>query len=828
MNKVFSIVWNHALQSWVVASELTPRRGKRGGAGKKAMALILGGTLSAVAQAAPPASNALPSHGQVASGQVSISQTSNTMTIHQSTQKGIINWQSFNIGSDATVNFQQPDRHSATLNRVNTGNASKIYGNLNANGQVFLINPSGVLFGQGARVDVGGLVASTLNLRDGDFLSGYYQFRQNGAGGSVVNEGELIGQYIAMLAPEVRNQGVVIARQGTVAMAAGEAITLNIAGHQLIDVQVSQATFDTLVENRHLIQAEEGLVILSAQSASQLLGQTVNSGQIAAGGMVSDGGRVRLVASSQVSHSGDITVDGGIQGQGGEAILLASLDNPTSRTDVSGRISARGGSQSGHGGFIETSANQVRIADSATVDTRADQGETGQWLIDPVDFTIGVNGDITGAALSNQLSTSNITIESVNGANEGNGDIFVNDSLSWSDNALTLSAERHIEINAPISVSGTGGLNLEFAQSGSLSDSLPPLGDYFVKAPVTLASGASFTTKYASDGETIQYTVLTDETDLLAIDSNMTGNYVLGTSIALSTNPWAPLGNASGDVFSATAFDGYLDGLGHEISGLTRSNTDNATGIGLFGRIGPMGFVRNLGLTNVDLAGLSSVGALAGQSEGLISNVYATGNVKGSDATGVGPNPGTNDDLVGEIGGLVGNNFGFINNSYSAVNVEAITGEQGFDSEFDGGIGGLVGINNGVIDNSYATGSVNGLNNVGGLVGATIGSIVSSFSSGAVSGATNFGGLVGGLFTMDDPFGGPGPELLSDTYWNIDTSGQTTSASDANNSSTGLTTAEALQQSSYGFFDFTNTWVIYDGISAPLLRSMLTPYFVTA
>ena len=444
-------------------------------------------------------------------------------------------------------------------------------------------------------------------------------------------------------------------------------------------------------------------------------------------------------------------------------------------------------------------------------------------MIDPTDFTIGVNGDIEASTLETQLGSNNVTIESVNGGSGTNGDIFVNDELSWNTHTLTLTADRFIEMNAPIAVTGGGGLALEFGQSGTVASM--PLGDYLARAPVSLAAGTSFTTLYGTDGTLITYTIINDEAGLLAIDSDMAGAYVLGNDITVTTDPWAPLGNAAGDISTATSFAGILDGLGHEIDGLTRANTDNAAGVGLFGVICPCGVVINLGLTNVNLAGLEGVGALAGLNAGLVANVYSTGTVTGSDAAGVGLNVGTNDDPVGGIGGLVGYNSGAISSSYSAATVTATTGDQSSGEGFDGGIGGLAGSNDGVIDNSYATGSVSGIRDVGGLVGFSLGSINFSHSAGAVSGTTNVGGLLGALadFMGFDP-----PGLLDGTYWNTTSSGQVTSASSGFNASTGLDGTAFQQQSSFSDFDFTNTWVIYDGVTDPLLRGFLTPYFVVA
>lgn len=150
---------------------------------------------------------AAPTGGQVVAGQATISQSGTTTTINQATDRAAIHWQSFGIGANESVRFNQPSASSIALNRILGQDPSVILGSLSANGQVFILNPNGVLFGQGARVDVGGLVASTLNLTNENFLAGRYAFAREGAAGSVVNQGEIRadGGVVAFLAPEVRN-----------------------------------------------------------------------------------------------------------------------------------------------------------------------------------------------------------------------------------------------------------------------------------------------------------------------------------------------------------------------------------------------------------------------------------------------------------------------------------------------------------------------------------------------------------------------------------------------------------------------------------------------
>ena len=223
MNKTFHSVWNASKQAYVAASEIVSAKGKPS-SGIKAAALItavLGSLLaqSASAQTALPP-NTLPTGGQVSAGQARINASGANMIIQQGSERAAINWQSFNVGKDAQVQFQQPSAASVTLNRVMSSDPSQIFGRITANGQVILTNPSGVYFGKDARVDVGGLVATTKSLSDADFMAGKNRFERNGSTGSVVNEGELkaaLGGYIALLAPEVRNQGAIIAHMGTVA-----------------------------------------------------------------------------------------------------------------------------------------------------------------------------------------------------------------------------------------------------------------------------------------------------------------------------------------------------------------------------------------------------------------------------------------------------------------------------------------------------------------------------------------------------------------------------------------------------------------------------------
>ena len=334
MNKSFHSIWNASKQTYVAAAETVSAKGKPSAGAKvvSAIAAVLGGLLaqSAYAQTAPPP-NTLPKGGQVSAGQAQINTSGANMVILQGSDRAASNWQTFNVGKDAKVQFQQPSANSVTLNRVMSSDPSQIFGRISANGQVILTNPAGVYFGKDARLDVGGLVATTHSMSNADFLAGKNRFERNGSTASVVNEGEIksaLGGYIALLAPEVRNQGAIIAQIGTVALAAGDAIDLKFdSNNRLTSIRVEPSQIQSLVENRHAVQAPGGLIILSAQSMDRLVGGVVkNSGTVEATGLQQQGGRIVLSGSTRVQNAGTLDASSAeASGTGGSISLQPHL-----------------------------------------------------------------------------------------------------------------------------------------------------------------------------------------------------------------------------------------------------------------------------------------------------------------------------------------------------------------------------------------------------------------------------------------------------------------------------------------------------------------------
>jgi filamentous hemagglutinin family protein len=371
---------------------------------------------------------ALPVGGVVTGGQATITTAPNTTTINQTSQNTAINWQSFNVAAGNTVNFIQPNSRSVALNRVTGSDGSTIMGSINANGQVFLVNPNGVTFGKGAQVNVGGLVASTLGISDADFMAGDYKF--SGSGGSVLNEGSIKadGGYVALLGANVSNKGLIQANLGTVALAAGNSMTLDVAGDGLLNVAISEGAVNGYVANGGLLRANGGQVVMTAQGAGDLLKTVVNNTGVI---------EARTLGNRE-----------------GKIFLLG--DMKTGTMQVGGTLDASA-SDGGNGGSIETSSASVEISDGVYITSAAPLGKTGTWLIDPKDFIIGAGGDISGATLSAQLVTNNVTISTIPSSGDGTGgagDIFVNDAIAWTASGtpttLTLNSLRDVNINAAI------------------------------------------------------------------------------------------------------------------------------------------------------------------------------------------------------------------------------------------------------------------------------------------------------------------------------------------------------------------------------------------
>ncbi|MEL0168578.1 MAG: YDG domain-containing protein [Pseudomonadaceae bacterium] len=790
----------------------------------------------------------LPTGGNIVGGSGSISQDGNSLNVQQNSDKLITDWNSFDIGAGNTVNFYQPGKDSVALNRVIGEDASAIYGNLNANGKVFLVNPNGVLFGKGAAVNVGALVASTLSLSNEDFNDGNYQFQGDGSNAAVINHGRINADQgaVALLGGQVSNHGIIQANQGSVALAAGDKITLDFAGDGLLNVTVDEGTVDALVENHQLIRANGGQVVMTANATNALLQTVVNNTGI-------------IEAQTLENQSGTIVLKGGFNG--GTVNVAGTLD--ASAPD------------SGDGGFIDTSGANVKVAGGTHVTTQANNGTTGEWLIDPTDFYITAGSDpstdsgIGADTLSDSLSRNNVTLETPDTGSDA-GDLYVNGAVSWDANTtLSLNAHNDIHINEAIT-GANGGLTLNAGGEISASGAVD-VGTFYLQSGDWTQLGSSLPTFYANDfqldvsnasflralggngTETNPYQ-LTDIFGVQGFASHtlLNSHLVLANDIdASGTMNWnagagyLPIGNSGAN---ANYFTGSLDGQGHVINGLTIYRPYSSY-IGLFGATSNS-TISNIGLTNVSINGGSYVGGLigygynggmAGSLLGNISNSYVTGTVTGryTRVAGLAGHfsgtisgsyfTGTLAGTAGEYkGGLVGSLTGHLINSYATADVAG-------DGNF---VGGLVGGMTGSISNSFATGNVSSSgNNIGGLAGRIYGAVTDSYATGSVSGLSNVGGLLGssyyastnssyatGTVTGTSNAGalvGYNQSSFNNSYWNTETSGVGSAAGNGTSvGATGLTTAQMFDASNLVGLDFDNVWNNADDQTTPYLRGL--------
>lgn len=267
-------------------------------------------------------STTLPTSGTVVRGTATINQAPSgaRLDIDQSSQRAIIDWTSFSIGSAAHVHFNQTHGASAvTLNRVTGNNPTEIFGRLTAPGQIFLTNPNGVLFARDASVSVGSLFASTLQLAVSadQFMQGRQEFAREGNAGLVENRANIRivtpNGYAALAGPRIENSGMIVADLGTVALAAGDRVTLDMVGDALINVSVEQSALNASIVNSGTIEANGGRVLMTARTANTLLDTVINtSGVIRANRLAERDGEIALDANGLVDVSGVIEASGTI------------------------------------------------------------------------------------------------------------------------------------------------------------------------------------------------------------------------------------------------------------------------------------------------------------------------------------------------------------------------------------------------------------------------------------------------------------------------------------------------------------------------------------
>jgi len=350
-----------------------------------------------------------PTGPAVKHGTAAFQQSGNVLRITNS-PNAIINWQGFSIGVNELTCFIQNSAASAVLNRVITQHPSQILGALQSNGRVFLINPNGIVFGPNSRIDVSGMVASTLNLSDADFLTGRMRFTETPGAGSLVNQGSLTaapGGHIYLVAPDVTNSGLITSPGGEVVLAAGKTVELMDPGTPYLRVQVTAP--DNQALNLGRIAAESGRTGIFAGLIAQRGAINADSARIGESGKI-----VLAAGKSTTLEAGSVTT---ASGPSGGKVEIRAEDT----TVVAGVVEAKG--TEGPGGTVQVLGNRVGLIGSASVDV---SGASGGGAVLVGGDLQGGNPDIQNASRTTIAPDVSIHADAT-GAGDG-GTV-----IAWSD-----------------------------------------------------------------------------------------------------------------------------------------------------------------------------------------------------------------------------------------------------------------------------------------------------------------------------------------------------------------------------------------------------------
>jgi filamentous hemagglutinin family protein len=757
----------------------------------------------------------LPDGGKFVAGNGTIGGSATVLTINQTSNRGVIDWNGFSIGSGNRVVFANGS--GATLNRVTGGATSFVLGALSATGSVYLINPQGVVVGKSGIVSTGGrFVASTLDVDNTSFMNGGTLTFSGPSMRRVVNLGKIgstNGDVFLISPDEIDNFGSIEAPNGSAELAVGKTVLLQDSrtGQQVF---VQTGSHGTIV-NRDAIEAAQ----VSLQAADgNIYALSGNHAAIRATGTATRNGHVWLVADT-----------GGI-----------TIAQPIEARNVKG------------GGAVDTNAAGFAFAgDVPTV--LADQ-----WNITTPSMTI----DAAAAKFFMRSLNAGASVNlRTTGAPGRSGDIDLASGIDWKgDASLTLGAYRNVNIDHGVTLKNAGNGNLTLRADASAIDNGGSVinrgavdwshsmgivsllydmnGNYTAG---TLRANAAWTSPLFSGLPTqiTAYQLINSLDDLASLqtpNANYGGNYALGTDLNGQYRgiPMQMIGIGN-DTFQGThTFTGQFDGMGHTLDAAW-------VNIGFFDQIGATGYVRNFKITNSlatpsypDFVDPGGLGLLARDNQGVIANVYVQGGVAGYADTGGGL-VGTNEGAImragsgagvssdGLNGGLVGTNDGTIVQSYATGGVGGSYGIYNF--VVNGG--GLVAVNNGTISQSYATGDAAGQPYTiagAGLAAYNNGSITQSFSTGQVSGYSPVPHEVVRLagVTLGNSVGNSGGSVGSDVYWNVQTSGQSYGGPGVS-AANGLTTAQMSNPASFVGWQFGpgGVWAMPAGATHPVLAWQL-------
>ncbi|EHO63895.1 two-partner secretion domain-containing protein [Dialister succinatiphilus] len=493
---------------------------------KKTLALLVMSALSLGASSV----DAMPEGGVVRSGSGSVTQNGKEMTIRQDSGRLAMDWTGFSVGKDETVRFQQPGKDALALNRVTGNQQSVIDGSLLSNGHVLLVNPNGVVIGKNASIDVGGLVASTAQVKDNfmkEFGNSTGAFSLGGVSdGKIINEGTIKaeGGLVALHAAKVENSGTISNTGGSAVLAAADTLTLTPDADGKLNFTVDGKTAEASALNKGAITADGGTIVMTADSASDVMSTVVNnSGTLQArtlrknekGQILLDGGD-----KGQVEVSGTLDASGMKDGQSagnikviGEKTIVHDGTNLLARGNVDG-------------GKIETSGDVLNLGDNLNIDASGNRGSHGTWLLDPLEVVISATkpssadhnygtivGDTNGKTKNNVIYN-----DPPSGQNANNS----YNSTTWIDSNQVgniLSNGTDVMIQA-ISSSGAASITLESPIDITVSSSASKNPTFTLEANRNITINQNITAKSGGKGLNIMLNADTDGDNIGAVIMN--------------------------------------------------------------------------------------------------------------------------------------------------------------------------------------------------------------------------------------------------------------------------------------------------------------------
>jgi filamentous hemagglutinin family protein len=665
---------------------------------------------------------ALPQGGDVQSGQAQINQVSpNQLNIQQQTDRAVINWNSFSVAQPEQVNFIQPAATSATLNRVTGNTPSNIAGQINANGQVMLINPNGILFTPTAQINVGGLLATTLDISDQDFMQGRYQLNQvpGKPAKTVENQGTITVKdsgVAALVAPGVINRGVINARLGKVILASGTQATLDLVGDGLISLAVDPAlaaqltdaqgnSLNALVTQSGTINADGGTVTLSAKAGTAVLDSVINMSGV-------------IQARTVANQNGKIVLSGG----------------DTGVVKVSGQLDASGIDAGETGGTVQVLGEKVALIDNAKVDVSGDTGGgtaliggdyKGQGTVPTAKSTFFGRNAVVNADAKNSGNGGKVivwsddatrfygTITAKGGANSGNGGF------------VEVSGKQNLAFDGQVNLSASAGDNGQLLLDPAtitIAATAPGADDAEV-ADGNIAAGdggaANFTISSTALENALSFgNVTLAATNLITVNSDV--NSPIGNDLALN----APTANLNALI---TMNGGTLSGTATTVNVGAGGNVQNGVDVAASGANVNLAAATYTG-TGTQVVSINKSLNLNGAGQG--STILDGQNARrGVTVAGAGNTVNINNLTIQN--GRADGRGGGIDNENSTLNLTSVT------------VTNNTAVNNAVeVDGSTSGGDGGGINNSFGTVTLTNSTVSNNTAEDDAGGISNFQGIL--------------------------------------------------------------------------------------